>query len=131
MIRSRENQIVDERIGVVGLGYVGLPLAIAFADAGASVTGFDICEERIKSMLSGSSPIEDISGDVQQRHISNGQLTLTSDVRKLADVTAIVICVPTPLKPTRDPDLSMVEDAADMVRSILRTGQLVVLESTT
>ena len=119
------------RAGVIGLGYVGLPLAVEFARAGVATIGFDIDAERTEAIARGDSYVADVkSGDL--RSVVEGlTLSATTDFTELAGVDTINICVPTPLRKTRDPDLSHVVAAVDQVAAHLRTGQLVVLESTT
>jgi len=125
-IRNRQ-----ARIGIIGLGYVGLPLAVEFAKAGFQVTGFDVDVAKVSSINKGHSYIGDVtSGDVAAA-LKAGKLSATDDMSKLHDMDAIDICVPTPLRKTRDPDLSYVVLAVDAVRARLKPGQLVILESTT
>ncbi len=119
------------RAGVIGLGYVGLPLAVAFARAGLTAVGFDVDAERTAAIARGESYIGDVPGNEVQRAVETGALTATTDFAALAGVDTINICVPTPLRKTRDPDLSYVVAAVDQVAAHLRPGQLVVLESTT
>ena len=118
-------------IGVIGLGYVGLPLALTFASKGFPVTGFDIDPTKIEQLRNGQSYVNHIADDVIQNHVSKGKLKLTCDFSSLADMTAIIICVPTPLTHDREPDLIFVEKTARVIASFLQEGQLVVLESTT
>jgi UDP-N-acetyl-D-glucosamine dehydrogenase len=142
-------------VAVVGLGYVGLPLAVAFAEAGFSVIGLDVDPERVTTLNSGESYIDDIAAERvaaltsrrerDKRRNGNGRkadvdgngtsrpgsLRATTDAEALRDVDAVIICVPTPLSRTKDPDLSYVVIAADEVASRLRPGTVVVLESTT
>jgi UDP-N-acetyl-D-glucosamine dehydrogenase len=118
-------------IGVIGMGYVGLPLALTFASEGFSVTGFDIDPMKIEQLMEGRSYIKHISDDVIQDHVSHGKLKLSCDFAPLAEMTAIIICVPTPLTRDREPDLRFVERTARIISSFLQAGQLVVLESTT
>ncbi len=118
-------------IGVIGMGYVGLPLALTFASEGFTVTGFDIDPMKIKLLMEGRSYINHIPDDVIQDHVSHGKLKLSCDFAPLAEMTAIIICVPTPLTRDREPDLRFVERTARVISSFLQAGQLVVLESTT
>ena len=118
-------------IGVVGLGYVGLPLAVEFARAGLPTVGIDIDAKRIRAIASGDSYVTDVPADDLRAALDGLRLTATVDFAGLADVDAINICVPTPLRKTRDPDLSHVVAAVEQVAAHLRAGQLVVLESTT
>lgn len=121
----------NARAGVIGLGYVGLPLAMTLADAGLSVTGFDIDPGKITAILGGQSYIEAVSSDRLAAAVAAGKLDASSDLARLAECDVITICVPTPLSPHRDPDLSFVETTTRDIARVLRPGQLVVLESTT
>lgn len=118
-------------VGVIGLGYVGLPLAIAVARAGFPVTGFDIDPAKIVSLDARRSYIEAVSDDALGREATAGRFRSTTDFATLGLCDVIVICVPTPLTKHRDPDLSFVEGTARSIAATLRPGQLVVLESTT
>jgi UDP-N-acetyl-D-glucosamine dehydrogenase len=118
-------------IGVIGMGYVGLPLALTFASEGFSVFGFDIDPMKIEMLMEGRSYINHIPDDVIQDHVSHGKLKLSRDFTPLTEMTAIIICVPTPLTRDREPDLRFVETTARVISSFLQVGQLVVLESTT
>lgn len=119
------------RIGIIGVGYVGLPLAVVFAEAGFRVTGFDLSAERAATINGGQSYIDDIPSATVARLVSAGLLDATTDMAQLRDMDAISVCVPTPLSKTRDPDMSAVLSAADDIAAHLRPGQLIVLESTT
>ena len=125
-IRNRQ-----ARIGIIGLGYVGLPLAVEFAKAGFEVTGFDVDVAKVAAINKGHSYIGDVSSEDVSAASKAGKLSATTDMARLHDMDAIDICVPTPLRKTRDPDLSYVVLAVDAVRAQLRAGQLVILESTT
>ena len=118
-------------IGVIGLGYVGLPLACAVADAGFGVIGFDIDPEKVASLNSGRSYLRHISDSVLAARLGIDRFSATADFQRLAEADAVLICVPTPLTSERKPDLSMVESTAREISRFLRPGQLVVLESTT
>jgi UDP-N-acetyl-D-glucosamine dehydrogenase len=118
-------------IGIIGLGYVGLPLAVAFADSGASVLGVDLDPQRVAAIRNGRSFIEDVPTAALARLVGEGRLGAAADVEALKDCDAIVICVPTPLGKSKEPDISFIVGAADAVAAIIRPGQLVVLESTT
>ena len=118
-------------VGTLGLGYVGLPLSVEFAAAGLKVTGFDLSQEKVASVNRGESYIKDVPADRLKALVSEGRLRASADFAGLADCDAIIICVPTPLSKTKDPDLTMVVDAAKAIAARLRPGQLVVLESTT
>jgi UDP-N-acetyl-D-glucosamine dehydrogenase len=117
------------RVGVVGLGYAGLPLAIAYAEAGFAVTGIDINDERVAAVRERRSFLVDVPAD---RYTDlAGRLDATSDYGVVADLDTVTICVPTPLSKTRTPDLSYIVAAAESVAANLRPGQLVILQSTT
>ena len=118
-------------IGVIGLGYVGLPLAAAFAESGARVVGVDLEPTRVARVMAGQTYVEDVPSDTLSRHVAAGRLRATTEVAALAEADAIVICVPTPLGKSKEPDISFIVGAADSVAGLLRRGQLVVLESTT
>jgi len=119
------------RIGVIGLGYVGLPLAVEFARAGFDVTGFDVDATKVAELNAGRSYILDVATKDVADASRAGRLRATTDMSKLHDMDVVDICVPTPLRKTRDPDLSYVVQAVDAVKARLRRGQLVILESTT
>jgi UDP-N-acetyl-D-glucosamine dehydrogenase len=119
------------RVAVIGLGYVGLPLAATFAEHGFSVTGIDIDEQKVTLANKGESYISDIANSTLQRLLDTGRLKFTSDFSALDEVDAVSICVPTPLRKTRDPDISYILSATQQVRAHLHPGQLVILESTT
>src|SRR6266566_4425382 len=119
------------RIAVIGLGYVGLPLATAFAEARFHVTGIDVDQMKVGQANRGESYIPDIPSSLLRRLIDAKYLNFTSDYTLLGEKDAIVICVPTPLGKTRDPDISYVISATRQVKTHLRPGQLVILESTT
>ncbi len=118
-------------VGIVGLGYVGLPLALAFAEAGFKVTGFDIQQRRVNLVNKGKSYIADAGSKRLSKAVADGRLKATTDQGLLAEVDAICICVPTPLTETKDPELSYVIAESETVAQYLRPGQLVILESTT
>ena len=118
-------------IGIIGLGYVGLPLIDAFAIAGFHTMGFDIDQKKVDRLLAGESYIGHISASRIAELTGSGQLIPTTDMARLAEADVIVICVPTPLSESRDPDLTYVEATATTIAEYLRPGQLVVLESTT
>jgi UDP-N-acetyl-D-glucosamine dehydrogenase len=119
------------RIGVVGLGYVGLPLLQAFIKSGFSTIGFDVDAAKIEQLKQGKSYIKHIPSDWIAEWLSEQQFDATSDMARLAEADVIIICVPTPLNSSRDPDLSYIESTAEAIAARLRPGQLVVLESTT
>jgi UDP-N-acetyl-D-glucosamine dehydrogenase len=117
------------KVGIIGLGYVGLPLAVAFAEAGDEVVGVDVDQRSVDAINSGHSRIEDIS---DERLAAVGErLRATSHHNELGACQAVMICVPTPLANQREPDLSYIVDAGQSLARVLREGQLVVLESTT
>jgi UDP-N-acetyl-D-glucosamine dehydrogenase len=119
------------RVAVIGLGYVGLPLAESFAQAGYPVVGFDIDPEKIKKLKTGQSYIGHIPAPRVAELIQSERFEPTCDPRCFEQVDAVIICVPTPLTEAREPDLSYIETTAETIRKHLRPGQLVVLESTT
>ena len=121
----------DATIGVIGLGYVGLPLALEFAKAGFRVTGFDLDAEKVKTLAEGGSYIEDVSAEEVAREVQAGRLSATSDFAALAAQDVINVCVPTPLTKTKDPDVSFIMSAVEDIRRRLRAGQLLILGSTT
>jgi UDP-N-acetyl-D-glucosamine dehydrogenase len=117
------------KVGIIGLGYVGLPLAVAFAEAGHEVIGLDVSERLVEGLNAGRSQVEDI--DDNRLAAAGDRLRATTDAGALAECKAILICVPTPLANQREPDLSYISDAGRALAGVLREGQLVVLESTT
>jgi UDP-N-acetyl-D-glucosamine dehydrogenase len=117
------------KIGIVGLGYVGLPLAVAFAEAGHEVVGLDSDQRKIEGLNSGRSYIEDVADEVLAP--LGNRLRATSNQADLASCEAVIICVPTPLTGSREPDLTYLLDSATALSQVLQPGQLVVLESTT
>lgn len=134
---SAMNTLLDKidartaRVGVIGLGYVGLPLAVEFAHAGFEVVGIDLSAEKVDAINRGASYIPDISGAVVAALRTAGKLSATTDYAAISGLDAISICVPTPLRKTRDPDMSYVISAAEDVAQHLQKGALIVLESTT
>jgi UDP-N-acetyl-D-glucosamine dehydrogenase len=123
-LRTRE-----AKIGIVGLGYAGLPLAMAFAEAGFGVTGIDVNDARVAALKEGRSYLVDVP--VERFGRVDGRFTATTDYGAVAELDALTICVPTPLSKTRTPDLSYIVSAAESVAANLQAGQLVVLQSTT
>ncbi|TIO51119.1 MAG: nucleotide sugar dehydrogenase [Mesorhizobium sp.] len=119
------------QVGVIGLGYVGLPLAVAIARAGFPVSGFDIEAQKVESLNNGHSYIEAVTSAALAGQVASGRFRATADFAELADCDVIIICVPTPLTKNREPDLSFVKNTAGTIAKHLRLGQLVVLESTT
>jgi UDP-N-acetyl-D-glucosamine dehydrogenase len=118
-------------IGIIGLGYVGLPLAIEFARAGFDVTGFDVDDRKNAAINAGTSYIPDVADDELAEVVKAGRFRGTADMSRLGQMDVIDICVPTPLRKTKDPDLSYVVKAVEAVAATMRAGQLVILESTT
>jgi UDP-N-acetyl-D-glucosamine dehydrogenase len=119
------------RVGVIGLGYVGLPLAVEFSRAGFAVTGFEVDARRVAEINAGRSYIGDVSDYTMREMAASKRLRATTDFDELGQMDTISICVPTPLRKTRDPDLTFIIGALDQIRPRLRAGQLIVLESTT
>lgn len=118
-------------VGIVGMGYVGLPLAMVFADAGMRVVGFDISADRVAQLNRGDSYIEDVPSEDVRRHVEAGLFRASADFADLESVDAISICVPTPLSKTRDPDVSYIVAATEQIARHVQPGHIVVLESTT
>ncbi len=119
------------KVAIIGCGYVGLPLALRFAEAGHKVTGFDTDPKKVEMLSAGKSYIEHIPQTKIQQYVNSRHFGATTDFSKLEEADAILICVPTPLNEYREPDLSYVEDTAKSIQPHLQKGQLVVLESTT
>ena len=125
-IRSRR-----ARVGIVGLGYVGLPLAVEFARAGFSVTGIDISEQKARRVNAGDSYVGDIPSAILGPLVDVGKLRATADFDEVAELDTINICVPTPLRKTKDPDMSFIVSACQEIARRFHPGMLVILESTT
>ncbi len=125
-IKSRQ-----ARFGVIGLGYVGLPLALTLSEAGFDVTGIDIDTNRVDAIIGGRSYITDVSDRELQKATLEKRFRATTNVSEIRNLDAVSICVPTPLRKTKDPDMSYVVSAADAIAKELRPAQLVILESTT
>lgn len=119
------------KVCVIGMGYVGLPLARAFVDAGLTVVGFDIDQGRVDQLNSGESYFHHIDNEVVAAMVATGRFSATTIASKMTETDAILLCVPTPLNIHREPDLTFVERTTEVVAQHLRAGQLVVLESTT
>ena len=119
------------RVAIVGAGYVGMPLAQTFADAGSEVLLIDVDESVVDGINRGESHIKDVADEHLGAHVGDGQIEATTDYDRLVDADAILIALPTPLSRQREPDLSIVESAVRQIAQRLRKGQLVVLESTT
>src|SRR4051794_39105779 len=137
MKTARKTELIERiterraRVGVIGLGYVGLPLAVEFAAAGFDVTGFEVSADKVAQINGGGSYIQDVPGDQVAPLVEAGKLEATEDFAELGACDAIIICVPTPLNKTKEPDISYILSAVEKIRETLRSGQLVVLESTT
>lgn len=121
----------EARIGVIGLGYVGLPLAVELAEAGFTVTGFDVDATKVRTLAEGRSYIGDVESAALAAVLEAGRFAATTDFEQLRDVDVINICVPTPLRKTRDPDVSYIAAAVTEIRKHLHEGQLIILGSTT
>ncbi len=121
----------DLVIGVVGLGYVGLPLGVSYAECGFRVIGYDIAQGRVGLLEAGDSYIDDVPDDRLSAVLESGRLRVTSNAQVLAETDALFICVPTPFDRTKTPDLSYVRAASETVADILGEGMLVILQSTT
>jgi UDP-N-acetyl-D-glucosamine dehydrogenase len=121
----------DATVGIVGLGYVGLPLAVEVARSGLRVIGCDISVGVCTGINKGQSHVEDVPGEQLAGFVKKGLITATTDFKRLSECDAISICVPTPLNKSKDPDLSYVVAAAESCKAGLRSGQLIILESTT
>jgi UDP-N-acetyl-D-glucosamine dehydrogenase len=119
------------RVGIVGLGYVGLPLAVEFAKAGFTVTGIDLQQSKVDGINLGRSHVADIRSEELAELVESGKLTATSDFSVIAHLDTINICVPTPLRKTKDPDMSYIVSACNQISQHLHPGTLVILESTT
>jgi UDP-N-acetyl-D-glucosamine dehydrogenase len=121
----------EARCGIIGLGYVGLPLALEFARAGLDVTGIDVDQSKVDAITAGRSYIVDVSDAEIAEQVKAGRFHATTDFGTVGQLDTINICVPTPLRKTKDPDLTYVVSAVNEIRKHLRKGQLVILESTT
>jgi len=119
------------RVGIVGLGYVGLPLAVEFAKAGFSVTGIDNNEDKVKRVNAGDSYVGDIPSSTLGPLVESGKLRATTDFSALLELDTVNICVPTPLRKTKDPDMSFIVASCQEIATYLHPGMLVILESTT
>jgi UDP-N-acetyl-D-glucosamine dehydrogenase len=126
-----ENSETSIKVGIIGLGYVGLPLATAFADAGVDVLGIDVAQDKVEAVSAGHSYIEDVSSDELTRLTASGRLSTSTDPAGLADCSAVLICLPTPLTEHREPDLGFVLAGTETALRYLAPGALLVLESTT
>src|ERR1700685_4145875 len=128
-----EEKIVSRRarVGIVGLGYVGLPLAVEFAKAGFTVTGIDISEEKVRRVNAGESYIGDIPTATLKPLVESGKLSATTDFAAVLELDTINICVPTPLRKTKDPDMSFIVSSCQEIARHFHAGMLIILESTT
>src|SRR3989440_3388351 len=134
MIKNQLINLIKDRgacVGVIGLGYVGLPLATEFASAGIKATGFEVDEKKVGEISAGRSYIADVTSETIKESVDAGRLGATMDFDLLRECDAIIICVPTPLRKTKEPDVSYILAAAEEIKKRLRRGQLIVLESTT
>jgi UDP-N-acetyl-D-glucosamine dehydrogenase len=121
----------EARVGIVGMGYVGLPLALAFVESGFAVTGFDVDADKVAALAAGRTYIKHLGQERVQAAVASGRLGATFDYRRLADVDAVLIAVPTPLTRQREPDMRYIVRTSEQILPELRRGQLIVLESTT
>ena len=134
MIKNELEKLIAEKsacIGVIGLGYVGLPLIVEFGLKGFRGIGFEVDERKAADINAGRSYIVDVPNENVEKCVSAGKLSATTDFSKLSECDAIIICVPTPLRKTKDPDMSYIIAAGEEVQKHMRRGQLVILESTT
>ena len=133
LVAALQSKFQDKsaQVGIIGLGYVGLPLALAFTRKGFQTTGFDIDPAKVEKLQSGVSYIRHVSDCIISEHVKNGRFHPTSTFADLRQMDAILICVPTPLGDQREPDLTYVRNTAEQISTYLRPGQLIVLESTT
>jgi len=134
MVKDELKNLITEktaRIGVIGLGYVGLPLIIEFALKGYATVGFEVDAKKVDALNEGTSHIVDVPSENVQKAIADGKFTATTDFSQLKNCDVIIICVPTPLRKTKDPDMSYILAAGEQIKKYARRGQLVILESTT
>ncbi|MED4584813.1 nucleotide sugar dehydrogenase [Brevibacillus choshinensis] len=124
-------QMKTAKVGIIGLGYVGLPLAIETLKSGYTVTGIDLHAGKVENLKAGISHIQDISNETLQECMAEGRFFPTTDYSVLAELDAISICVPTPLSPNQDPDTSYIIHVVDQIKTYMRQGMLITLESTT
>ncbi len=128
LAKARDRSAV---FGIVGLGYVGLPLALELTRAGYRVLGLDVNQAVVDQLAAGGSHIQDVPAEIVAQAVKQGRFSATTDLARLAEPDVISICVPTPLSKTKDPDVSFVLAATESVKRTLRRGQLIILESTT
>ena len=119
------------RVGIVGLGYVGLPLAVEFANAGFTVTGIDVLESKVEGLNRGESHVQDVPSAEIGKYVGRKQFRATTDFSVVRDLDTINICVPTPLRKTKDPDMSFIVSAVEEIAKYFHPGLLIILESTT
>ncbi len=134
MVKDELKNLITEkraRVGVIGLGYVGLPLIIEFALKGFPTVGFEVDTKKVDALNRGVSHIVDVSSENVQKAIADGKFTATTDFGELKNCDVVIICVPTPLRKTKDPDMSYILAAGEQIKKYARRGQLVILESTT
>jgi UDP-N-acetyl-D-glucosamine dehydrogenase len=134
MIKDELQTLITEkraRVGVIGLGYVGLPLIVEFCLKGFEAIGFEVDTKKTSEINAGRSYIVDVTSENVQKCVAAGKLNATTDFSKLAACDVIIICVPTPLRKTKDPDMSYILTAGGEIQKYMRPGQLVILESTT
>src|SRR5690349_6981179 len=134
---SYKQQLLDRlnnrtaKVGIVGLGYVGLPLAVEFAEAGFSVVGIDLFKQKVDSLNRGESYILDVPTERLKPLVESGRFRASTDYADLSQADTVSICVPTPLRKTKDPDMSFIIESVNAIAKICHQGMLVVLESTT
>lgn len=134
MIKQEIEKLIAESracIGVIGLGYVGLPLIVEFCLKDFRGIGFEVDEKKASEINAGRSYIVDVTGENVKKCVENGKLSATTDFSKLSECDVIVICVPTPLRKTKDPDMSYIIAAGEEIQKYMRRGQMIILESTT
>jgi len=134
MIKHQVTKLITDkkaRVGVIGLGYVGLPLVVEYAASGFEGIGFEVDETKADKINQGDSYIGDVPSGRVKELVSQKKLSATVNFDRLADCDAIIICVPTPLRKTKEPDVSYILAAAEEIKKRLRRGHLVILESTT
>ena len=119
------------KVGIIGLGYVGLPLAVEFANAGFQVLGIDINEDKVKAVNSSKNYIKDIDDNVFNNAVKNKLLKADDDYSKVKDLDAISICVPTPLNKEKNPDISYIVSVMDGIKNYIHEGMIIILESFT
>jgi UDP-N-acetyl-D-glucosamine dehydrogenase len=119
------------RVGIIGLGYVGCPLAVEFSKAGFTVIGIDVQQEKVDTINSGKSHIQDVPGSEVRELVRSEKLSATTDFSVISELDVISICVPTPLRKTKDPDMSFIVSACEQVARYAHSGMLIILESTT